>query len=188
MGGHFVRLLEGILIDALADFGIDGRRVPGRSGVWVGAVGAEDKIAAIGIRVADGVTMHGFALNCNNSLEPYERIVACGIRDAGVTTMSRVLGRDISTDEDKALASWYWRNLHYAHGEEGKQDCFAAGFDKAEWNRDYWTGLFAHGFGLCGTTHAQWTAEMNALLGPCRARTVGVSRPTIYRHLEDQAP
>src|SRR3954453_12223662 len=84
----------------------------------------------------------------------------------------RVTGRDVNTDEDKALASWYWRNLHYAHGEEGKNDCFAAGFDKAEWNRDYWTGLFAHGFGLCGTTHAQWTAEMNALLGPCRARTV----------------
>ena len=87
----------------------------------------------------------------------------------------RVTGRDVSTDEDKALASWYWRNLHYAHGEEGKNDCFAAGFDKAEWNRDYWTGLFAHGFGLCGTTHSQWTAEMDALLGHCRGRVVGVS-------------
>ncbi|WEO79149.1 lipoyl(octanoyl) transferase LipB [Cryobacterium sp. SO2] len=95
----YVRLLEGILIDLLADFGIDGRRVAGRSGVWVGPAGAEDKIAAIGIRVADGVTMHGFALNCNNSLDPYERIVACGIVDAGVTTMSRVLGRDVTTEE-----------------------------------------------------------------------------------------
>ncbi|TFC53330.1 MULTISPECIES: lipoyl(octanoyl) transferase LipB [unclassified Cryobacterium] len=95
----YVRLLEDILIDALADFGIDGRRVPGRSGVWVGPAGAEDKIAAIGIRVADGVTMHGFALNCNNSLEPYDRIVACGIVDAGVTTMSKVLGRDVSTED-----------------------------------------------------------------------------------------
>src|SRR6478672_1383278 len=55
----------------------------------------------------------------------------------------RATGRDVSTDEDKALASWYWRNLHYAHGEEGKNDCFATGFDKAEWNRDYWGGLFA---------------------------------------------
>src|SRR4051795_12719285 len=45
-------------------------------------------------------------------------------------------GRHVSTDEDKVLASWYWRNLHFAHGDEGKQDCFAAGFDKAEWNRD----------------------------------------------------
>jgi hypothetical protein len=87
----------------------------------------------------------------------------------------RVTGRDVSTDEDKALASWYWRNLHYAHGEEGKNDCFAAGFDKAEWNRDYWAGLFAMGFGLCGTTHSQWTAEMDALLGHCRGRVVGVS-------------
>jgi len=87
----------------------------------------------------------------------------------------RVTGRDVRTDEDKALASFLWRNAHYAHAEEGRQDCFAAGFDKAEWNRDYWTGLFAHGFGLCGTTHAQWTAEMNALLGHCRARAVGVS-------------
>ncbi|MGY4856782.1 lipoyl(octanoyl) transferase LipB [Cryobacterium sp. AP23] len=93
----YVRLLESILIDALADFGIDGRRVDGRSGVWVGPAGAEDKIAAIGIRVADGVTMHGFALNCDNSLEPYDRIVACGIVDAGITTMSRVLGRTVTT-------------------------------------------------------------------------------------------
>ena len=95
----YVRLLESILIDVLADFGIDGRRVPGRSGVWVGPAGAEDKIAAIGIRVADGVTMHGFALNCNNSIEPYDRIVACGIKDAGVTTMAMVLGRDVSTQD-----------------------------------------------------------------------------------------
>src|SRR6478609_9449579 len=82
----------------------------------------------------------------------------------------RATGRGVDTDEDKALAAWYWRNTHYAHGEEGHQDCFAAGFDKAEWNRDYWTGLFAHGFGLCGTTHAQWNAEMDALLGHCRSR------------------
>src|SRR3954447_13000534 len=87
----------------------------------------------------------------------------------------RATGRGVDTDEDKALAAWYWRNTHYAHGEEGHQDCFAAGFEKAEWNRDYWTGLFAHGFGLCGTTHAQWNAEMDALLGHCRSRSVGVS-------------
>jgi len=93
----YVRLLEGILINTLADFGIDGRRVAGRSGVWVGPGGSEDKIAAIGIRVADGVTMHGFALNCDNSLEPYDRIVACGIVGAGITTMSRVLGRRVTT-------------------------------------------------------------------------------------------
>jgi lipoyl(octanoyl) transferase len=95
----YVRRLEGILIDVLAELGVDGRRVEGRSGVWVGAAGAENKIAAIGIRVADGVTMHGFALNCSNSLAPYEKIVACGIRDAGVTTISRELGY-ATTPED----------------------------------------------------------------------------------------
>ncbi|WP_104082722.1 lipoyl(octanoyl) transferase LipB [Cryobacterium sp. Y11] len=95
----YVRALEGALIEVLTDFGIDAVRVPGRSGVWVGSAGHEDKIAAIGIRVAQGVTMHGFALNCSNSLEPYEHIIACGIRDAGVTTMSRVLGRTIDPSE-----------------------------------------------------------------------------------------
>src|SRR4051794_10048267 len=64
----------------------------------------------------------------------------------------RVTGRKVESDEDKALAAWYWRNLHYAHGEEGKCDLFGQGVNKTEWNRDYWGGLFAHGFGLCGTT------------------------------------
>ena len=96
----YVRRLEGMLIEVLADFGIVGGRIEGRSGVWIGSdpVGAE-KIAAIGIRVAEGVTMHGFSLNCNNSLEPYARIVACGIRDAGVTTMSAQLGREVPVTE-----------------------------------------------------------------------------------------
>ena len=86
----YVRRLEGMLIDVLDEFGIAAGRVEGRSGVWVGAPGplGTEKIAAIGIRVAEGVTMHGFALNVNNSLEPYHRIIACGIQDAGVTTMS----------------------------------------------------------------------------------------------------
>ncbi|TDW28402.1 lipoyl(octanoyl) transferase LipB [Cryobacterium psychrophilum] len=95
----YVRHLEGILIDVLVDFGIDAVRVAGRSGVWVGVAGHEDKIAAIGIRVAQGVTMHGFALNCSNSLDPYTRIIACGIRDASVTTMSRALGRIVHPSE-----------------------------------------------------------------------------------------
>jgi len=95
----YVRRIEGILIDVLAELGVDGRRVDGRSGVWVGEPGRENKIAAIGIRVADGVTMHGFALNCSNSLEPYEKIVACGIRDAGVTTISRELGREVTPED-----------------------------------------------------------------------------------------
>lgn len=92
----YVRRLEGILIDVLAGIGVDSRRVEGRSGVWVGPKGAENKIAAIGIRVESGVTMHGFALNASNALDAYERIVACGIRDAGVTTVSRELGRTVT--------------------------------------------------------------------------------------------
>jgi lipoyl(octanoyl) transferase len=102
----YVRRLESMLIAVLAEFGIVAGRVDGRSGVWMnhdvppgdGRVGAE-KIAAIGIRVADGVTMHGFALNCNNSFDAYSKIVACGILDAGITSMSRVLGREVTTEE-----------------------------------------------------------------------------------------
>jgi len=97
----YVRRLEGMLIDVLSDLGVDSHRVQGRSGVWVSTEGPDAKIAAIGIRVASGVTMHGFALNCSNDLEPYDRIVACGIRDAGVTTISRELGRTV-TPQDAA--------------------------------------------------------------------------------------
>lgn len=90
-----VRRLESILIDVLAGFGIEGYRVEGRSGVWVRRPLSENKIAAIGVRVQRGVTMHGFALNCDNSLLPFSQIIPCGISDAGVTTMSEVLGRDV---------------------------------------------------------------------------------------------
>jgi lipoyl(octanoyl) transferase len=92
----YVRSLESILIEVLRRFDIEGERVEGRSGVWVKRGFTHDKIAAIGIRVSEGVTMHGFSLNCDNSLEAYGSIVACGIRDAGVTTMSLVLGKPIS--------------------------------------------------------------------------------------------
>ncbi len=92
----YVRRLETMLLAVLADLGIEGQRVDGRSGVWLRGT---DKIAALGIRVADGVTMHGFALNCSNETEPYERIVACGIPDAGVTTISRELGRTVTPSE-----------------------------------------------------------------------------------------
>lgn len=88
----------------------------------------------------------------------------------------RVVGHAPRTDEDRVLAAWMWRNLHYAHGEEGRQDLWGDGFRQGDTTtREYWTGLFAHGFGLCGTTHAQWTAELNALLGHGRSRTVGVA-------------
>ena len=95
----YVRRLEGLLIEVLAELDIHGERVEGRSGVWIATPdGSWDKIAAIGIRVAEGVTMHGFALNCSNGFEAYDAIVACGIRDAGVTSISRVLGRKVTTE------------------------------------------------------------------------------------------
>ncbi|MEX2577720.1 MAG: hypothetical protein WD342_01575 [Verrucomicrobiales bacterium] len=87
----------------------------------------------------------------------------------------RVTGKPVSSDEDRALASWFWRNVHYAHAEEGRGDYFDEGFEKSDWNREYWHGLFAHGFALCGTTHSQWTAEFQALLGHGRSRAVGVA-------------
>lgn len=92
----YVRWLEQVLIDAIAEFGVIGERVGGRSGVWVNVAGGYEKVAAIGIRVAEKVTMHGFALNCNNSLAPYETIIACGIRDAKTTTLSLQVGREIT--------------------------------------------------------------------------------------------
>jgi hypothetical protein len=89
----------------------------------------------------------------------------------------RATGRKPATDEDKALASWLWRNTHYFHGEEGAQDLWGEGFNKGgdSRTREYWTGQFAHGFGLCGTTHSQWTAELDALFGHTRSRGVGVT-------------
>lgn len=91
-----VRRLEHLLIDALAAHGVEGYRVEGRSGVWVRRPLGEDKVAAIGVRVQRGVTMHGFALNCDNSLAGFRGIIPCGITDAGVTTISEVVGADVA--------------------------------------------------------------------------------------------
>jgi lipoyl(octanoyl) transferase len=102
---NYVRMLENLILEILAKFGITGERVEGRSGVWVKRGLTHDKIAAIGIRVSEGVTMHGFSLNCNNSLAPYGNIIACGIRDAGATTMSEVLGKDISVSDVLPIVS-----------------------------------------------------------------------------------
>ncbi len=89
----FVRWLEEALIGVLSGFGVAGEQVEGRSGVWVRSGGEVAKIAAIGLRVKEGVTMHGFALNCSNDLAPFSSIVPCGIRDAGVTTATAASGR-----------------------------------------------------------------------------------------------
>ncbi|WP_300266920.1 lipoyl(octanoyl) transferase LipB [Microbacterium sp.] len=91
-----VRRLERVLIDVLRPLGVDGYQVDGRSGVWVRRPLSEDKVAAIGVRVQRGVTMHGFAINCDNSLAAFRGIIPCGITDAGVTTVSEVTGSEIS--------------------------------------------------------------------------------------------
>jgi lipoyl(octanoyl) transferase len=92
----YVRWLEQVLIDSIAELGLYTERVEGRSGVWAPVGDTHVKIAAIGIRVAEKVTMHGFALNCNNSLDPYETIIACGIKDAATSTISGLLKRDVT--------------------------------------------------------------------------------------------
>jgi lipoyl(octanoyl) transferase len=95
----FVRTLESALIEVCSHFGIKSQRVDGRSGVWVCDEKGERKIAAIGIRVASGVTMHGFALNVSPDLAAFGQIVPCGIDDAAVTSMARELGREIAVSE-----------------------------------------------------------------------------------------
>jgi lipoyl(octanoyl) transferase len=110
----FVRRLEEAMIATCADFGVATARVPGRSGVWLqadeprdvfggstggGAPRVERKIGAIGLRVSQGVTMHGIALNCDVDLSWYDRFVPCGIADAGVTTLSLEVGRPVGVPE-----------------------------------------------------------------------------------------
>lgn len=92
----YVRYIEQTLIEVIAEFGVTGIRVAGRTGVWVETALGTQKVAAIGIRVAEKVTMHGFALNCSNSLDPYDHIVACGISDATNTTLSVLTGELIT--------------------------------------------------------------------------------------------
>jgi lipoyl(octanoyl) transferase len=92
----YVRWLEQVLIDSIAELGLHTERVEGRSGVWAPVGDTHVKIAAIGIRVAEKVTMHGFALNCNNSLDAYETIIACGIKDAATSTISKLLNREVT--------------------------------------------------------------------------------------------
>lgn len=114
----YVRAVEEALIRACADAGLATTRVPGRSGVWVrpdtsgrgrhtgplgGGAEQDRKVAAIGIRVARGVTMHGFALNCANDLSWFDRIVPCGIADAAVTSLSAELERPVTVADMVAL-------------------------------------------------------------------------------------
>ncbi|MEM7013482.1 MAG: hypothetical protein AAF585_18575 [Verrucomicrobiota bacterium] len=86
-----------------------------------------------------------------------------------------VTGKRLESDEDKALAAWFWRNTHYWHNQAGGRDLWGKGFNEGGdlRLREYWNGMFGYGFGLCGTTHSQWTAEIDALLGHGRGRGVG---------------
>ncbi|MEV4279533.1 lipoyl(octanoyl) transferase LipB [Actinoplanes xinjiangensis] len=97
----YVRRTEQLLIDVCAEFGVVAERVEGRSGAWVRATdgGLDRKIAQIGIRVSRGVTLHGFALNCDCDLSNFNRFVPCGIRDAGVTSLSAEVGRPVPVTE-----------------------------------------------------------------------------------------
>lgn len=102
---RYVRRIEEALITVCTDLGLTCGRIDGRSGVWLPAAQSGDrwlperKVAAIGVRVQRGVALHGFALNCNSVLTGFDNIIPCGIRDAGVTTLSRELGRDVTVDE-----------------------------------------------------------------------------------------
>ena len=92
---RYVRDLEEVMIRACADYGIAAHRIAGKTGTWVGA----EKVGAIGVRIARWVTSHGFALNVTNDLAPFALIVPCGIHGLGVTSLSRLLGKDVAVDE-----------------------------------------------------------------------------------------
>lgn len=98
---RYVRRIEEALITVCTDLGIDCGRIDGRSGVWLAAEAhlPERKIAAIGVRVQRGVTLHGFSLNCNSSTSGFDAIVPCGIADAGVTSLSSELEREVTVAE-----------------------------------------------------------------------------------------
>ena len=96
---EYVRDLEEVLIVSLRRFGIEGRRVKGLTGVWVGPEGREEKVAAIGVRISRWITSHGFALNVSTNLKHFQLIVPCGIADRGVTSIARLLGRDVPMAE-----------------------------------------------------------------------------------------
>ena len=103
----FVREIESALISICQEIGLKTQRVEGRSGVWVVDSHGARKIAAIGIRVASGVSMHGFALNIAPDLSSYNSIIPCGLDDASVTSLSKELGRSISTDEVLPIVEKY---------------------------------------------------------------------------------
>lgn len=117
----YVRRLEGVLIAALADLGVAAGRLEGYTGVWVGEGAGAEKVAAIGVKVTRGRTMHGFALNVDPDLTMFSHIVPCGIRDRGVTSLARVLGRPVPM---RVVADAVARHLAsaFGYGEVERQD------------------------------------------------------------------
>ncbi|TMQ89887.1 lipoyl(octanoyl) transferase LipB [Actinomadura soli] len=111
----YVRLLERMMMDVCADLGLATVTVEGRSGLWVSGT-PDRKIGSIGVRVSREVAMHGFMLNCDNDMDWFDRIIPCGIRDAGSTNLSRELGRDVTVAEIVPLVE---RHLAAALGAEG---------------------------------------------------------------------
>ena len=119
----YVCALEQAIITVLSeDYGIPGERVQGRSGVWLTDGPVDKKIAAVGIRVHQSVTTHGFALNCSNDLAPFTNIVPCGLSDAGTTTISAELGRTVTpADVSERIAAELQRTLpRYTSSEENR--------------------------------------------------------------------
>jgi len=104
---RYVRDLEEVLIRTIADFGIEGGRIEGLTGVWVG----NEKIAAIGVRIARWITSHGFALNVNTDLKFFQMIVPCGITDKGVTSIARLLGREVDLGEVATAAARHFGDV-----------------------------------------------------------------------------
>jgi lipoyl(octanoyl) transferase len=109
----YVRRIEQMLIDVCAELGLATTRIDGRSGVWVPEDdrGPARKLAAIGVRVAWKVTLHGFALNCDSDLSAFDRIIPCGINDAGVTSLTQELGRPVTVPEVLPVVERYLPTL-----------------------------------------------------------------------------
>lgn len=109
----YVRRIEEALIRAVADLGVTSGRVPGRSGVWLASGNGrpERKVGAIGIRVSRGVTMHGFALNCDVDLDWFDTFIPCGIANAGVTSLRAELNRDVTVAEASRVVEPHLREL-----------------------------------------------------------------------------
>jgi len=110
----YVRDIEEVLIRTAAAFGVEAKRVPGLTGVWVGPDGREEKLAAIGIRISRWITSHGFALNVSTNLDHFNLIVPCGIVDRQVTSLEKLLGRAVAMAEaeravEQAFFALGWR-------------------------------------------------------------------------------